>query len=184
MIRFIGVDLLMGLFVDLKLKDLRLKYFALIIPIVSVGCTKNADKEERQDKGTVGTSVETMVNHEGESVDVDFKKFIVKFSSDSIYQSEHVQFPLKVTKVPDPVLSQDEETSDSTYTIDKSQYTLLDLVNPSSENYGDVVSVNTYSEKGKMMVEVSGREGRIHLEYLFYRQNKEWFLKEIIDYNL
>jgi hypothetical protein len=147
-----------------------------IIPAL-LACLFSCSKKQEETKQDLPEELqEVYASAYSEDVPNDFKEFLHKFSSDSLYQRERVAFPLKFTH------AGFEAEKDSTFTVIEKVYTSVDLVNPGPDHFGRPTEVKTkMTDDNNATVTVSGPRTSIHIEFLFELINDEWTLREVID---
>lgn len=147
-----------------------------IIPVLLLGLIACNRKQEETKQELPEELQEVYAPANSAAVPDDFKEFLHKFSTDSLYQRERVAFPLKFTH------SGYESDRDSTFTVNQKAYASVDLINPGADHLGRPTEVKTkMTGDTNATVTVSGPHTSIHIEFLFELINDEWTLREVID---
>jgi hypothetical protein len=100
----------------------------------------------------------------------DFVAFYANFLQDSVFQKDHIVFPLVVNTYYD---APDEMFKDTTYSIAKTNWHILS--SDSIMNFEYSWSKNT-KFGDKQMIFLNGNDNGIYEEYYFEKINNEWFL--------
>ena len=105
--------------------------------------------------------------------DKKFIDFLVKFSNDSIYQKEHILFPLKDYSV-------DDDYQTISKKIDKEQWSHFNLVEEieSLLFFANIDSNNVFRN-----IYYRGIGNGILIKFTFKRVNNDWFLVKTEDYS-
>jgi|688.fasta_scaffold466526_1 hypothetical protein len=107
----------------------------------------------------------------------NFNHFIKRFSTDSVFQVEHIIFPLKITTLIDPV--------DETYNEDLMEivdFSFIDLPITEEDNPVDgYYTIISHKQADKILVILRHIDMGIHIEYIFTLHQNKWFLKEMRD---
>jgi len=101
-----------------------------------------------------------------------FKDFLIKFSSDSVYQINHVSFPIELR-----CNGYDFEGEDTTYIIGNKDWNHTNLF----DSIIDGQKVSTIIDESKNMATMRGEECGILVHYMFKKSNGTWILHKIID---
>lgn len=110
-----------------------------------------------------------------ETVDNDFNDFIVKFSTDSVFQLSRTKFPLKI--------SWHEIEQDTVIYKDKSTFEVIDFRTKKSTGTLDQWEQEIVIDKNNKSatIEIRGIENGIFIDYLFEKINGQWMFIEIDD---
>ena len=159
---------------ELFTKKMKL-YILPVLLIVLASC--NGKPEQRVAEQELSEEVEEVhmpvVNAE---VNDEFREFLHRFSTDSLFQREHVQFPLKFTH------DNPAGEKDSTFTVSKKIYASVDLVTPGEDPFGNITqAVTKMMGDNNAVVTVLGEKGGIYIEFFFELVNDKWTLREVID---
>ncbi|MCW3808070.1 DUF4348 domain-containing protein [Plebeiibacterium marinum] len=113
-----------------------------------------------------------------ESTVFDFQKFLEIYSSDSIFQLNHVVFPLKYISV-------DIEDNEEIKMIKKEEWKSLhfksELETQDREIDGYKQLIEIESDTAKVLIR--GIDNGIYIDFIFEKRNKSWFLIEWGDYS-
>ena len=101
-----------------------------------------------------------------------FKDFLIKFSSDSVYQINHVSFPIELR-----CNGYDFEGEDTTYIIGNKDWDHINLF----DTIIDGQKVSTIIDESKNMATMRGEECGILVRYMFKKSKGTWILHKIID---
>lgn len=111
-----------------------------------------------------------------EEVDIDFKTFISKFSTDSIFQISRIKFPLIVKEL---------ELSDSSYYIEKKINTTdhrnMDFSKQKKESGQSGYTLEHRIENNKATIELRGIDNGIITDYYFEKIEGKWTLVSWVD---
>lgn len=112
-----------------------------------------------------------------EIIDLDFTKFIKKFSNDSTFQINRTRFPLKVK------WNIIETDKDSIFYIDRLNYKLINFNIKKSSGKFDKWEQKIKIAKNNIFttIEVRGIDNGISIDYLFEKINGAWMFVEIYD---
>lgn len=148
--------------------------FYIISVIVFLGAQKtantlNTNYFSQREMSFIQTKLE--VRNDEVSNDADFKQFIKKFNTDSVFQISRVKFPLKVTWL----------LEDSLLYLDKTDYSTMDFSvkkssRPSNRWKQTVVETNTTA-----VIQIRGFDNGIYIDYLFEKMKGIWIFTEIVD---
>ncbi|MDJ1468636.1 DUF4348 domain-containing protein [Cytophagaceae bacterium DM2B3-1] len=105
-----------------------------------------------------------------------FDPFFQKFSKDSIYQKQHISFPL-------PYYEWDIENKLSEEIINRNQWK---FINFSKDKYMSSREIDAYTQvsvqkKDTLIYIRNGIDNGIRIEYFFTQKDKMWYLVKIID---
>lgn len=106
--------------------------------------------------------------------DVDFINFLTRFSSDSIYQIEHVQFPL-----PNYYADYDNDYETTYDSISINNWRHWDL----TESLEGLMSLNLKTGSPYRKIFFRGIENGIHVHYTFIKSGDSWKLIKLEDYS-
>ncbi|MCU4158365.1 DUF4348 domain-containing protein [Carboxylicivirga sp. A043] len=113
---------------------------------------------------------------EHDEIKEQFDLFLAKFSSDTLYQLRHVQFPLEIKNI-------DIEDNTELVLVSSEQWKHLDLrydenmANREVDTYEQVLEVSSDS----CIVIFKGIDNGIWIDHVFERKNNEWILVRLID---
>lgn len=97
-----------------------------------------------------------------------FEVFFKRFNTDSVFQIDHVDFPLRAKIV--------DEEIDTTIYIPKSKWQYVSLLN----NKTDIVKKVKVSESEITIIHMVEDTG-LHVSYHFTRKNDDWLLVSVVD---
>jgi hypothetical protein len=106
--------------------------------------------------------------------DSKFIKFLINFSSDSLYQKSHIKFPLSYDYAD---ADKDFETINSTITMN--DWRFIDF----GKNIEGLFYPNVISTDPCRKIFLQGIENGIHVRYTFCQKNKVWNLVRLEDYS-
>ncbi len=106
--------------------------------------------------------------------DVKFLKFLTRFSSDSIYQKEHVAFPL-----PDYHVDYDNDYETIYDSTEIANWSYLDL----NISLQQLMTLNLNEESNYRTIFFRGIENGIYVQYTFMKLENEWKLVKLEDYS-
>jgi hypothetical protein len=106
--------------------------------------------------------------------EIDFITFLNKFSSDSLFQVEHVQFPLP-NYYADP--DNDYETTYDSISVNNWRHWNL------TKTLEGMMSLNIKSKSPYRKIFIRGIENGIHVHYTFIQSRNNWKLIKIEDYS-
>ena len=100
-----------------------------------------------------------------------FSDFFIKFTTDSLFQKDRVQFPF-------PVKSWDNDNKLTVDKIEKDEWKFLTF--EYNDEYGKRV-IDAYTQETKMYtdsakIELRGIDNGIHIDFALYKENGKWFL--------
>ncbi len=113
-----------------------------------------------------------------ESTVLEFKEFLELFSLDSIFQLEHVVYPLKYISV-------DIKDNEDIKLIKKEEWKSLhfkiesDEQNLKIDGYKQLIEIESSTAK----VLIRGLDNGIYIDFIFEKRNESWFLIEWGDYS-
>lgn len=112
-----------------------------------------------------------------ETVDNNFKTFIEKFSSDSVFQLSRTKFPLKI-KWYDII-----NDRDSLLYKNRGDFEMMDFRKKKFTGQYDQWEQKVVADKNNtsVTIEIRGIENGIMIDYLFEKINEAWVLIEIDD---
>ena len=137
------------------------KYIYAILVLLCFGC-------QHPEKQRVDNNMPLTTKNNKRS----FKDFLIKFSSDSVYQINHVSFPIELR-----CNGYDFEGEDTTYIIDNKDWDNINLF----DSIIDGQKVSTIIDESKNMATMRGEECGILVHYMFKKSNGTWILHKIID---
>lgn len=111
----------------------------------------------------------------------DFTSFFRKFSSDSIFQSSRIKFPLKMISF--DIFGSDQTTPIEEFTSVQ-EYSFFDFSEDEKAKNRDIDAYSTTIErkdKDEYSYRMLGIDNGIMVEFLFQKQNNCWFLVSIKD---
>ncbi|WP_417352390.1 DUF4348 domain-containing protein [Flavobacterium alkalisoli] len=148
-----------------------MRFLLLIILVVAVGCNKEVKTVKEDSTNTI--AVETLPSSK-EDCDENFDAFFIRFQNDSVFQKNHVKFPLKNTFLDNDYVNVIRED------ILRDKYRFNDFENDkTAEDY----TVNLKQEKNNDTVYYSyrGIDNGIFIDIKFLQINGCWYLVAIED---
>ena len=135
--------------------------------LLCFGC-KHPEKTKQQS----GSGKPLAIRKENVNNKRSFKDFLIKFSSDSVYQINHVSFPIELQ-----CNGYDFEGEDTTYIIGNKDWDHINLF----DTIIDGQKVSTIIDESKNMATMRGDECGILVRYMFKKSNDTWILHKIVD---
>ena len=135
--------------------------------LLCFGC-KHPEKTKQQS----GSGKPLAIRKENVNNKRSFKDFLIKFSSDSVYQINHVSFPIELQ-----CNGYDFEGEDTTYIIGNKDWDHINLF----DTIIDGQKVSTIIDESKNMATMRGEECGILVRYMFKKSKGTWILHKIID---
>lgn len=138
-----------------------MKYFVIIVVIlfVFISCADRGKKDEKS------------IPQKTESQIENFEVFFDKFSSDSVFQSSRIKFPLPVE-----TYDIDSEKFDKS-TIAADKWTFFNIKELDKKKY----ILNTIKEKDQNIVKIQVEDTGVSVDYIFQKQEDKWMLIKIVD---
>jgi hypothetical protein len=155
----------------------------LLVVLLLAGCTKKSldtpflDKVATPNAAVVRGTSGTKTSYQDSALTKSFSKFLIKFSTDSVFQMKHVQLPLKCKH------AGYGGDADSTFTISRASYKCYDLVNFKPDDNGNkMFSDIKLIDKDHIKVTVQKEDTGINIEFYFIaKNNDDWMLMEMVD---
>ena len=106
--------------------------------------------------------------------ETDFDSFFQKYRSDSVFQVNHIKFPLKCFYI--------DETEDTTINFtEKKDWSFDDFQNNTQSQYDQYEFVKNAISSNVVSYEMKGIDNGISVSYKFKLENQKWILIEIED---
>ena len=131
------------------------------------------DKEQPQEVETTMTAK----GEEAETIPPDFLVFYTQFHSDSIYQMEHINFPLEGF----PAYADSVTVADKTFKWEKEDWKMHKNMDERKDNFHKNLSVVS---DGLIFEHVPTNDKKLWMERRFLKSNGEWRLIYFSDLNL
>jgi hypothetical protein len=152
-----------------QFENLKIVVSFMVVTVLLFGCSK---KEKIQMRMPTSRKVE--------KYDPDFDVFFRKFAGDSVFQKEHVVFPLKNSYsdedyIPDDMIESDIMDVESYQFVDYSK----DKEASKLEHWPFKPVIRTFEDT--IYYTRFGVNNDFHIDYKFVCKNGEWFLVEVID---
>ena len=106
------------------------------------------------------------------SGDYNFSDFIKRFTTDSVFQINHVKFPLEEVS-----LGVDAEDSDSTFYIKKSKWKFYSF----KDTICDGIKLEHQFDTINFTCTELGIDTGVRIDYYFEKSGTQWFLTKIVD---
>lgn len=154
------------------------KVILLLVVILSACGQKHGASTSENDRSNSTHNEDQLIRGTSQSVPADFAAFFAKFTSDSIFQLGHVNFPHRI-------MMQDDEGNSSVEEVSKDQWTFSSFAYDSTTA---PMQVDAYTQELKdygdtIKLELRGIDNGIHVDYNFVKENSEWFLVSTKDYS-
>jgi hypothetical protein len=149
----------------------------LLIVFTAIGFSCKPDKPVRAKPGACTIDKPVTAPHKVEGCDTDFDVFFEKFSLDSVFQKEHIKFPLKRSHLDNDY--QDFVSEDVT----ESEYHFMDFAshkNGMKQEY-DKYTVEITEGKDTVAYFMKGYDNSIMINITFSFFDGCWYLVEIED---
>lgn len=105
--------------------------------------------------------------------DITFKQFINEFFSDSLFQVNHIKFPLEVWYYAEVELGLADTLSKFQFNVDEWRFDNLSV--------RDRVDITSREENGQNILFLRGKDNAIQIEYVFVKGDESWELVKITD---
>lgn len=152
-----------------------IRYFitSILLSILLISC----DSTLTNTTNRYSNEPQTVTIPTKETVDNNFKTFIEKFSSDSVFQLSRTKFPLKI-KWYDII-----NDRDSLIYKNRVDFEMMDFRKKKSTGQYDQWEQKVVADKNNtsVTIEIRGIENGIMIDYLFEKINEAWVLIEIDD---
>lgn len=143
--------------------------FIFAILIFLIGCNELKEKNIQNQTQIVNGNKEKIHRE-------DFDSFFLKFSSDSVFQISRIKFPLKKSIL--DITDELEETK-----ILKNEWDFISFKDNNSSLNG-FNYIKTKSDASQVKYEMRGIDNGILIEYIFQKEENEWYLIEIQDLSI
>ena len=106
------------------------------------------------------------------SENYSFSEFVKRFTTDSVFQINHVKFPLEEVS-----LGVDAEDSDSTFYIKKSKWKFYSF----KDTICDGIKLEHQFDTINFTCTELGIDTGVRIDYYFEKKGAQWFLTKIVD---
>lgn len=106
------------------------------------------------------------------SENYSFSEFVKRFTTDSVFQINHVKFPLKEVS-----LGVDAKDSDSTFYIKKSKWKFYSF----KDTICDGIKLEHQFDTINFTCTELGIDTGVRIDYYFEKSGTQWFLTKIVD---
>lgn len=145
---------------------MRRLWFIIFSFVVLASCTNQT--KETAAKDIKNDSLKT------ERKDYSFVDFFKEFSEDSVFQKEHIKFPLENTYIFDV-----EDECDSTLYWQKSEWQYINMKDTVIDGIEYVHEIDTTNNT----ITIHGIDTGILIEYYFSKSGNQWMLTKIEDHS-
>lgn len=152
-------------------------------PRIAIGLTLfmvvscSSDTNKIPDSKTPENSISVGQNQQTAQLKENFEDFFRKFNTDSLFQKNRTQFPLKGTFQLDPI----NDNNDSTFYVNRKDYFFIKLTEPNNNIVDGITYVQITGRDNKRTVVLRMEDSGVHIEYTFLLKNGEWWFVGFYD---